>query len=245
MTVSILIIADLHLSPERPDITECFSRFLHEQQNQHQALYILGDLFEAWVGDDDLNEFTLTVASLIAKFADKTPVYFIHGNRDFLLGKRYAKRCNMQLLPESVVISKFGRNILLMHGDQLCIDDVDYQKFRSKSRTWWWKALMLALPLKMRRNKADQYRKQSIEQQKHKSQDIMDVNTAEVTKLMAKHHCEWLIHGHTHRPKIHNLEGEKIRAVVGDWYTQGSVLTLSKEKLELSCLPFNTSSNNL
>lgn len=238
MTQTTLIIADLHLSPERPDITLCFEQFLKDNAQKHDALYILGDLFEAWIGDDDINPFTLQIASAIKSFASHTPVYFIHGNRDFLIGNRFAHLAHFTLLPESHRISAYGRDILFMHGDQLCTDDIDYQKFRRKSRTWWWKFLIQCLPLSSRRKKAQQYRQQSVEQQKYKQAEIMDVNPHSVTETMAANQVDLLIHGHTHRPAIHNLSQGHQRAVVGDWYTQGSVLTLSQQELKLSCIPF-------
>ena len=142
---SILVIADLHLEAARPDITECFIEFLSKQQNaQHKALYILGDLFEVWVGDDNQDEFTRKVALAIKQFSENTPVFFIKGNRDFLLRKKYAKQCGMQLLPELHKITEFGKNIVFMHGEQICLDDVESQKFSNKSRSWWWQKLILA-----------------------------------------------------------------------------------------------------
>ncbi|WP_334313286.1 UDP-2,3-diacylglucosamine diphosphatase [Psychrosphaera algicola] len=145
----------------------------------------------------------------------------------------------MTLLPQQHRITGYGYNILFMHGDQLCTDDIPYQKFRRKSRTWWWKFLIQCLPLKQRRLKAENYRKISVAQQKHKSSDIMDVNPTTVDAVMASENVDLLIHGHTHRPEIHSLPNNKIRAVVGDWYTQGSVLTLSHQQLALSCISFN------
>ena len=236
---STLVIADLHLSPEREDITQCFFQFLNNESNKHDALFILGDLFEAWVGDDDINPFTDSVANAIKHFSQTTPVYFIHGNRDFLLGKKYAKRCGMVLLPEQFSTQIYGKDVLFMHGDQLCTDDIDYQKFRKKSRTWWWQTLLLMLPLSMRRKKAEDYRKRSIEQQSYKSQEIMDVNAKAVEQAVEQASAQLLIHGHTHKPNIHALKQNKKRIVVGDWYTQGSVLTLTADHHELSYLPFN------
>ena len=236
---STLVIADLHLSPERPDITQCFFDFLNQKMNRHQSLYILGDLFEAWVGDDDLNPFTLSVAEAIEAFSRTTPVFFIHGNRDFLLGKKFAKRCGMTLLPEQHKTEINGTQVLFMHGDQLCLDDVDYQKFRKTSRSWWWKGLMLMLPLSMRKKKAEDYRRRSVEQQGYKSHDIMDVNEAEVQRVVDANNVQLLIHGHTHRPNVHTLARGQQRLVVGDWYTQGSVLTLTPDGHELSYLPFS------
>jgi len=235
---SILVIADLHLSSERPDISQCFFDFLTAELNQHKALYILGDLFDAWVGDDNINPFTDSVAQAIYAFSEHTPVYFIHGNRDFLLGKKYAKRCGMTLLDENVLITEFNKTILFMHGDQLCLDDVDYQKFRKTSRSWWWQAIMLSLPLSFRQKKAAKYREISKLSQMHKSDDIMDVTDLEVQRVMEQNKCDWLVHGHTHRPNIHQLVNNTQRIVVGDWYTQGSVLVLSDSGAELKTLPF-------
>lgn len=236
---SILVIADLHLSPDRPDITQCFLDFLQAEANQHSSLYILGDLFESWIGDDDINQFSTLIADSISKFSQHTPVFFIHGNRDFLLGKKYAKRCGMTLLPESFITTEFNKTILFMHGDQLCIDDVDYQVFRRKSRSWWWQTLMLSLPLFLRRKKAAKYRNISKKSQMDKPESIMDVAEREVQRVMSNSKCDWLIHGHTHRPNIHSRPQNKQRIVVGDWYTQGSVLVLSDEGPELKVLPFN------
>lgn len=237
---SILVIADLHLTSDRPDITQCFLDFLQSESNQHSSLYILGDLFESWIGDDDTNQFNTLIADSIRKFSQHTPVFFIHGNRDFLLGKKYAKRCGMTLLPESFITTQFNKNILFMHGDQLCIDDVDYQVFRKKSRSWWWQTLMLSLPLFLRRNKASKYRAISKKSQMDKPEAIMDVAEREVQRVMSNSKCDWLVHGHTHRPNIHNRPQHKQRIVVGDWYTQGSVLVLSDKGPELKTLPFKS-----
>jgi UDP-2,3-diacylglucosamine hydrolase len=238
---SILVIADLHLSSERPDISQCFFDFLITESNQHKALYILGDLFDAWIGDDNINPFTDKVAQAIKGFSANTPVYFIHGNRDFLLGKKYATRCGMRLLDETHVIKEFNKTILFMHGDQLCLDDVDYQQFRKTSRSWWWQTIMLSLPLSFRQKKAAKYRKLSKLSQMDKSDEIMDVTDLEVQRVIEQSSCDWLVHGHTHRPNIHQLANHKQRIVVGDWYTQGSVLVLSDQGAELKSLLLNSS----
>ena len=238
---TILVIADLHLEADRPDITQCFYDFLiatAQHKDQYQALYILGDLFEVWVGDDNKTQFNQDVASAIKSFSTHIPVYFIHGNRDFLLGKKYAQSAGMTLLPELHQISQFDKNIVFMHGDQLCLDDVDYQKFRKKSRSWWWKAMMLSLPLSFRQKKARNIRSQSQQNKMTKSQEIMDVAEREVTRVITNTKCDYLIHGHTHRPNIHQYQQSK-RVVVGDWYTQGSVLEVSKEGVKLKQLTFS------
>ncbi|GAB3004079.1 UDP-2,3-diacylglucosamine diphosphatase [Psychrosphaera aestuarii] len=240
---STLVIADLHLCPSRPEITDCFFRFLTENLDQHDALYILGDLFEAWIGDDDKSEFNLSVANAIKAFSSNTPVYFIHGNRDFLIGHEFAKRSGMKLLPENYKTTLYDRPVLFMHGDQLCLDDIDYQAFRKRSRSWWWKKLMLILPLKKRKKIAANIRKKSKESQLNKSINIMDVAEREVNRVVDYYQCDWLIHGHTHRPNIHQLANSKKRMVVGDWYEQGSVLIITKEKGQLSTLPFRKHAN--
>lgn len=235
---SILVIADLHLESDRPDITECFIEFLSlHATKQHKALYILGDLFEVWVGDDNQDAFTRKIADAIKQFSEQTPVYFIHGNRDFLLRKKFALACGMTLLPEQHQITEFGKEIVFMHGDQLCLDDVDYQKFRKKSRSWWWQTLILALPLSYRQKMARNYRDKSQSSQMEKSQEIMDVAERAVNKTVSQTQCDWLIHGHTHRPAIHELSDSTKRIVVGDWYEQGSYLELSDNKVTLHSIP--------
>lgn len=241
---SMLVIADLHLSEQRPDISQCFFDFLIAQQGKHSALYILGDLFESWIGDDDLNAFTLSIAHAIKQFSDSTPVYFIHGNRDFLLNKRYAKRAGMTLLHEAHSIHWAGRTLLFMHGDQLCTDDIEYQAFRKKTRNKWWQWLVTSMPLSWRRKLARKMREQSKQSQMVKTEDIMDVAPQTVNSTMDNFNADWLIHGHTHRPCIHSLANDRIRAVVGDWYEQGSVLIIasdSEQPLTLLTLPFTVS----
>lgn len=237
---STLVIADLHLCESRPDITQCFLTFLKDNENKHDALYILGDLFEAWIGDDDINEFTSLIAEGIHSFSQSTPVYFCQGNRDFLLGKAYCKRAGMTLLPELTQLNLYGHSVVMMHGDQLCLDDIDYQKFRKKSRSWWWKGFMLMLPLKKRRQIAANIRLKSKESQMQKSDDIMDVAQREVERVIAETGCDWLVHGHTHRPNIHTLANQTLRLVVGDWYELGSVLELRASGPKLIQLPFET-----
>lgn len=239
---SILVIADLHLESGRPDISNCFFEFLTdvvESKKSVEAIYILGDLFEVWIGDDNQSALNQQVANVLYSVSQQIPIYFIHGNRDFLLGKRYAKQAGMTLLPEEHQITAFGKKILFMHGDQLCLDDVDYQKFRAKSRTWWWKALLLAMPLSFRQSKARKIRKQSMESKQSKNIEIMDVAEREVTRVMQESDCDWLVHGHTHRPNVHDLGDDKQRIVVGDWYTQGSVLELNENGAKLIQLDFS------
>jgi UDP-2,3-diacylglucosamine hydrolase len=236
-------IADLHLSADRQDITDCLLRFLQEQATSADALYVLGDLFEVWIGDDDINDFTNSVVMGFKRLADGgTPVYFIHGNRDFLLREKFASRAGMTLLAEQSVIDLYGTATLIMHGDELCTGDIAYQKFRKKARGWWWPRLMLSLPLSTRRNIARKGRKTSQQNQLSLSAEIMDVTSAEVVSVMEQQGVLSLIHGHTHRPAIHQLEinGKAAqRIVLGDWYEQGSVLVASPAELTLNKLQFN------
>lgn len=231
-------ISDLHLSAERPDITACLLNFLQQQAPQAEALYVLGDLFEAWIGDDDQSDFNQQIARAFRVLADSgVPVYFIHGNRDFLIRQRFAQQAGFILLPEQVVVDLYGTPTLLMHGDELCTLDVAYQKFRRKARGWWWPRLVLSLPLSTRRKIAEKGRKTSKKNHAGLTMEIMDVHPDSVIAYMQKYDVSQLIHGHTHRPAIHDLmvNGQKAqRIVLGDWYEQGSILKVEPNNLVLS-----------
>ncbi len=230
-------IADLHLSENRPDITACFFRFLQEDAIKAEKLYILGDLFETWLGDDDDSVFALSIAQALNLLSQSgTKIFYLHGNRDFLLGKHYAKKASMQLLPEVVKIDLYGKPAVIMHGDTLCTRDISYQKFRKKSRSWWWQATMKSLPLFVRQKIAKSYRKKSAQATAEKPQDIMDVTKQEVIRCLSQYQSLLLIHGHTHRPARHELrvnDNLAQRIVLGDWYTQGAWLKVSAAKMEL------------
>jgi len=240
--VATLFIADLHLQTEEPAITAGFLRFLHGEARSADALYILGDLFEAWIGDDDPNPLHREIACAIKSLADSgVPCYFIHGNRDFLIGKRFATESGMQLLPEEKVLDLYGRRVLIMHGDTLCTDDPGYLAFRAKVHTPWIQKLFLALPLFIRRRIAQKMRDDSKAANSSKSMEIMDVNAQAVVEVMEKHHVQWLIHGHTHRPDIHTLDANgktAHRVVLGAWHTQGSMVKVSVDDVELIPFPF-------
>ncbi len=234
-------IADLHLAQNRPDITACFLRFLKNEATQAQHLYILGDLFEAWIGDDDDSEYLTTIAeALTALSALGTTIYYIHGNRDFLLGQCFAKKSAMILLPEIDLIDLYDKSVVIMHGDTLCTRDIGYQKFRKKSRSWWWQAIIKSLPLFIRKKIANDYRKKSAAATATKSQDIMDVTPDEVVKCLEDYHSQLLIHGHTHRPAVHELKAnnkDAKRIVLGDWYEQGAWLKVTPTSMELMNRP--------
>lgn len=237
-----LFIADLHLSEERSDISELFFHFLQTTARNAQALYILGDLFEVWIGDDNNDAFSDRVAHEIHQLSRLgVPVYFIHGNRDFLLGKKYAKKAGMILLPEHQVIDLYGQRALIMHGDTLCTLDSDYQKFRRKSRKKWWQLMMLSLPLFIRRHIANRARQQSKILNEGKSMTIMDVTQSEVESQMREMGVDLLIHGHTHRPSTHQFklgDRDAQRIVLGDWYTQGSILVATPQQISLESRSF-------
>ncbi|MCV2885954.1 UDP-2,3-diacylglucosamine diphosphatase [Aestuariibacter sp. AA17] len=239
-----LFIADLHLSADRPDITQCFVSFIRTQAIHADALYILGDLFEYWIGDDDINPFNTQVAQTIKSLSEhQVPVYFIHGNRDFLIKQAFAKRAGMTLLPEQKVIDLYGEPTVILHGDELCTMDEGYQKFRKKARGWWWPRLMLSLPLFMRRKIAENGRKESQQKQKSLAQEITDVTPKEVVTTLETHGVQRIIHGHTHRPAVHSLEANgkpAQRIVLGDWYDQGSMLVVEPGKFSLEQLPFKS-----
>lgn len=237
-----LFIADLHLQTEEPAITAGFLRFLRGEARQADALYILGDLFEAWIGDDDPNPLHREIASAIKSLVNAgVPCYFIHGNRDFLLGKRFARESGMQLLAEEKVLDLYGRRVLIMHGDTLCTDDPGYLAFRRKVHTPWIQRLFLTLPLFIRSRIAQKMRAGSQAANSSKSMDIMDVNPQAVVDVMEKHHVQWLIHGHTHRPDVHTLHANgdtAYRVVLGAWHSHGSMVKVSPEEVELIPFPF-------
>jgi UDP-2,3-diacylglucosamine hydrolase len=240
-----LFISDLHLDAERPQVTELFGRFLREEARGADALYILGDLFEAWVGDDDPSETGDFVARELRALAEGgLPVHFIRGNRDFLLGDAYARRAGMAILPDPAVVVLYGEPTLIMHGDTLCTDDLAYQQFRAQVRNPAWQQQFLAQPLAARLAFAQQARAASKAHQaglqdKGAMETITDVAPETVDATLARFGIARLIHGHTHRPAIHeqNVDGRKHqRIVLGDWYDQGSVLRVSEDAATLSSL---------
>ncbi|PHZ93755.1 UDP-2,3-diacylglucosamine diphosphatase [Klebsiella variicola] len=237
-----LFIADLHLQTEEPAITAGFLRFLQGEARQADALYILGDLFEAWIGDDDPNPLHQQIASAIKAVVDAgVPCYFIHGNRDFLVGQRFARQSGMLLLAEEERLDLYGREVLIMHGDTLCTDDPGYLAFRAKVHTPWIQRLFLALPLLIRRRIAARMRADSKAANSSKSMDIMDVNPQAVVDVMERHHVQWLIHGHTHRPAVHELQanGQSAwRVVLGAWHSEGSMVKVTPDDVELIHFPF-------
>jgi UDP-2,3-diacylglucosamine hydrolase len=241
--VATLFISDLHLDSSRPEITALFLDFLRGEATQAEALYILGDLFEAWIGDDDDSELARTIVAALRDLRKSgVPVFVLRGNRDFLLGPAFAASTGAQLLADPCVINLCGQPTLLMHGDLLCSDDLAYLAFRQQVRTPQWQEDFLAQPLEQRRAFAGQARQASQARQAGLRDDgaleaITDVSSATVEGTMTRFGVTRLIHGHTHRPDIHALRvaGHSAhRIVLGDWYHQGSVLRATSDGFELS-----------
>ena len=237
-----LFVSDLHLDPERPAITELFGHFVDGEARDADALYILGDLFEAWVGDDDPSTAGAFVADRLRALADSgVPVSFIRGNRDFLLGQEYAERAGMTILPDPAVVMLQGEPTLILHGDLLCTDDTTYQAFRAQTRDPRWQAQFLAQPLLARVAFAAQARAASKArygelQASGQSETITDVTPATVREWFKRYGVRRMIHGHTHRPAIHDEGDGHTRIVLGDWYEQGSVLRVGASGARLESL---------
>lgn len=207
MKAEILFVSDLHIAWDKPEITNRFLQFLDNGATGAGTLYILGDLFDAWVGDDDSSPPNPKIREALRRLTDSgTKVYLQQGNRDFLLGTQFCADTGIVLLDDPFVIDLFGVPTLLMHGDLLCTDDLPYQEFRNKSRSPEWQHNVLAKPLFVRLLAARWYRIRSYFHKRQKTQEIMDVNQGTVIDTMAEHDCLRLIHGHTHRPGIHNFE---------------------------------------
>ena len=235
-----LFISDLHLDDRRPQTTALLQHFLQEEAASADALYILGDLFEFWLGDDVPSKCSKDIAGALSSLADKgVPCYFMHGNRDFLLREGYAKSAGVTLLPEEHMADIYGEQVLLLHGDSLCSDDLEYQQFRRLVRNPDWQLDFLAKTPQERLQIALQARDASAEHKDDLSMDIMDVNQGEVVAAFGRHGAHRMIHGHTHRPAIHELDVNGCpaqRIVLGDWYTQGSVLRVQDGNYELATL---------
>lgn len=242
-----LFISDLHLDASRPAITELFLAFLRNEALEADALYILGDLFEAWIGDDTPSPAADAVAAALKEVSDAgVPVYFLRGNRDFLLGEQYAARAGMRILPDPSVIDLYGTPVLLQHGDLLCTDDLPYQQFRAQTRDPAFQAQFLAQPLAARIAFAQKARDASQSRQSEMKQGdraqfetVTDVAPAEVDATFIRFGVDTMIHGHTHRPAVHSLMAgghARTRIVLGDWYEQGSVLRVTSDGMSLQAL---------
>jgi UDP-2,3-diacylglucosamine hydrolase len=227
-----LFISDLHLCAERPAITELFLKFLRDEACHARALYILGDLFEYWIGDDaiDADGYTASVAALREVHGAGVPLFVIPGNRDFMMGPGFERASGATLLADPTRIDLHGTPTLIMHGDSLCTDDIEHMAFRRMTRDPAWQQAMLVKPLAERQAIARHYREMSAKHTAAKQPEIIDVNQTAVEDVMRAHRIARLIHGHTHRPAEHRftLDGAPaMRTVLGDWYEQGSVLRVT------------------
>ncbi len=230
-------ISDLHLGDQQPRLTGLFADFLQRGLQRAESLYILGDLFEVWAGDDDLTSLHQSIIDRLRALTERgVPVYLLHGNRDFLLGSAFEKLAGARILSEPTTVDLYGQTTLLLHGDTLCVDDTEYQQFRTRVRDHEWQRRFLALPLEQRRQIAHQAREQSSLRTGGVAAEIMDVNPGEVRSVMRQHGVWSLIHGHTHRPGIHYfaLDGHAARRIVlGDWSDRGSVLVCDSTHWQL------------
>ena len=224
-----LFISDLHLCTSHPRVTELFTQFARNIAPQADSLYILGDLFEYWIGDDDLADpFNTSIAQMLRKISDGgVKLYFMHGNRDFLLGEKFVAVCGGELLADPLLIDLYGTKTLLTHGDALCTADAEYMAFRKQVRDPAFQKQFLAKPLSERRATVEKMRQQSEQQKKIKSMDIMDVTESAVNDLLREYKYPRLIHGHTHRPATHqhHVDGKICeRFVLKDWNEAGGYL---------------------
>lgn len=236
--MAILFISDLHLSEQEPHITQLFLHFLQHRAPTAEALYILGDLFEAWAGDDDLSPYNKSIIAALKQLSDSNVrVYLMHGNRDFLIGKQFARLTGCQLLSDPCVIDLYGEATLLVHGDSLCTLDTNHIKFRQLTRHAVIKWLFLALPLFIRLWIIKKLRHASKAQGKKLTADMMDIAPAALTQIMTEHSVQQLIHGHTHKPTLHwfTLHNKLAnRIVLSDWNQQGNVLICQPNSKQLT-----------
>lgn len=232
-----LFISDLHLEAKRPDIARAFLHLLQNRAIGADALYILGDFFEVWLGDDNPDPLADQVSTELKALADRgTAIFLMHGNRDFLIGRDFCRRSGCTLLKDPTLLQLNGERVLLMHGDSLCTDDVDYIRMRRWLRNPLSLFLLRHLPLKTRHRIGRRLRNESRERTRYKASDITDVNAMEVERVVRKHRVTSLIHGHTHRPAVHPLEidGQAVqRIVLGDWDKDGWVLEVDDEGYRL------------
>ncbi|HBX54434.1 UDP-2,3-diacylglucosamine diphosphatase [Pseudomonas sp. UBA2684] len=234
----ILLISDLHLEEERPDISRAFLHFLQTRAIHAETLYILGDFFEVWVGDDAISPFQRSIAQSLRQLSDSgTRIYLMHGNRDFMIGREFCREAGCTLLRDPSVIELAGEPVLLMHGDSLCTQDPAYMRLRRWLRNPLSLFILRHLPLATRHKLARKLRKESRVQTRLKAGDIVDVTPAEIPRVMADNAVRTLIHGHTHRPALHKLEvdGQPARRIVlGDWDKQGWALQIDEQGYQLA-----------
>lgn len=252
--MSTLFISDLHLAPERIDITNCFLRFMQTEAINADALYVLGDLFEFWIGDDDNSDFADLIRQQFRQLVTNgVRCYFVHGNRDFLIGKLFCQQTGVILLQQGTLIDLYGRKAAVFHGDTLCTQDTKYLAYRKKVHIPWLQWLFNRIPFWIKKKITAKVRLNIQDEKQKKDFNIMDVTESEIERIFDSNHIDLIIHGHTHRPKIHyypiqrerepiniTVEKSKTRIVLGDWYQQGSVLICNKDDMRLEVRFFDT-----
>ncbi|MGP1945236.1 MAG: UDP-2,3-diacylglucosamine diphosphatase [Arsenophonus sp. ET-KM2-MAG3] len=240
--MAILFIADLHLNEKEPIITIGFLHFLSEQASHAKALYILGDFFDYWIGDDYQNSLHKTIAKKLKELQNKGVLcYFIHGNRDFLINKKFAKESGLTLLSEEKVLTLHGYTILILHGDTLCTDNISYQRYRKRVCNRYLQKLFLLLPLSIRYFILKKIRKNSQSRAQFNLKYFRDVNKQTVINKFRKYQVDLMIHGHTHQSAIHKINIDTrilYRVVLGDWHQNGSVIKITPQTIELIHFPF-------
>ena len=238
--MTLLVVSDLHLEAARPAIARQFEGFLARRARSARVLYILGDLFEVWIGDDDPDPHKRAVVAALKAVSDAgVKLYFMHGNRDFLLGERFCRETGGELLTDPSIAIAHGRRVLLTHGDALCTDDAPYQRLRAVVREPRWQKQFLSLSVAQRESLAAEARAGSKAHTSGQPAMLMDVNAATVERVFRDADVDWLVHGHTHRPGVTTsvVDGRpRTRLVTGDWYTQGSVLEWDAAGLRLESL---------
>ena len=236
-----LFISDLHLSEERSDICAAFTRFCEQRARAAEALYLLGDISDAWVGDDDDGPVATLLRQQLRALVDAgIAVYLMVGNRDFLFGERFARDTGCTLLQDPTVIDLYGKPTLLLHGDSLCTGDAEYMAFREQIRDPGLQAMLLEKSLQERRDIAAMLRSQSKSANATKAEDIMDVSPAAVEAILDEYGVKKMIHGHTHRPAVHTQGGGRQRYVLGDWDLRGWMIVASQAGLELENFELDT-----
>lgn len=238
-----LFVSDIHLDDLRPAITSLFLDFLKESAYHAETLYILGDLFEVWIGDDDTSSLNLKIISALHQLTiSGTQAFLIHGNRDFMIGKKFEDASGCKIIPDPTVINLYGTDTVLMHGDTLCTDDTEYMEFRTMVRDPAWQNEFLGRPIQERKNIASKLREQSKTKTQGKPIELMDVAQKTVVETLIKYNAQHMIHGHTHRPDTHQFtlnNKPAQRIVLGDWYQNGSVLRCTKKECRLETLDLN------
>ena len=231
-----VFISDLHLDKTRPNTTKCFVKFITDRSPTMENLYILGDFVESWVGDDDPADGVIDAFEILKYISKKTKIYFMHGNRDFMISSKICNKYGMELIDDPQLVNLYDKRVLLMHGDTLCVDDIKYQEFRKLVRNKSWQTQMMQKSLEERLKIANDLRNKSSNETTYKDEFIMDVNENEVKKCFVKSGADIIIHGHTHRPMVHKVkidDREFRRVVLGDWGSKSHIFVLDNKNFEL------------